>query len=179
MHLPSLLLAAGSASFVLTSPLSRVEQRASKLQFIGVNESGPEFGNQNLPGTYGTDYTWPTQSTITTLHSKGMNTFRVNILMERIIPNKMTGPLDSAYLGNLTQTVDQITSIGAYAIIVPHNYGRYYNNIITSTSDFGAFWKTLAGQFKSNSKVIFDVNNECNAFDKAEWVNVLADTEAL
>lgn len=80
--------------------------------------------------------------------------------MERIIPNKMTGTLDPNYLGNLTQTVNYITSLGAYAMIVPHNYGRYYGNVITSTSDFQTFWKTLATPYKSNSLVIFDTNNE-------------------
>jgi hypothetical protein len=34
-----------------------------------------------------------------------------------------------------------------------------YGNIITSTTDFGAFWKTLATEFASNEKVIFDTSN--------------------
>lgn len=160
MHLPSLLLAAGSASVVLSQPLTRLSQRASKLQFVGINESGPEFGEANIPGTYGTDYTWPDLSTISTFVNKGMNTFRVNFLMERLVPNKMTGSLDAAYLGNLTETVNGITKLGAYAIIVPHNYGRYNGEIITSTEDFAAFWKTVAAEYKDNDKVIFDTNNE-------------------
>ncbi|THY42125.1 glycoside hydrolase [Aureobasidium pullulans] len=160
MHLPSLLLAAGSASVVLSQPLTRLSQRASKLQFVGINESGPEFGEANIPGTYGTDYTWPDLSTISTFVNKGMNTFRVNFLMERLVPNEMTGSLDAAYLGNLTETVNGITKLGAYAIIVPHNYGRYNGEIITSTEDFAAFWKTVAAEYKDNDKVIFDTNNE-------------------
>lgn len=93
-----------------------------------------------------------------------MNVFRVNILMERLIPTSMTGSMDSAYLSSLTETINYITQAGAYAMIVPHNYGRYYDEIITSTSDFGAFWKTVATSFKSNSKVIFDTNNECRYY---------------
>lgn len=84
-----------------------------------------------------------------------MNTFRINILMERLVPNAMTGSMDPHYLGNLTQTVNYITGKGAYAMICPHNYGRYYGNIITSTSDFETFWKTVAAAFKNNSKVMF------------------------
>jgi endoglucanase len=53
-------------------------------------------------------------------------------------------------------------SKGAYAMINPHNYGRYYGNVITDTAGFQAFWQTLAAQFKGNSKVIFDTNNEYN-----------------
>jgi hypothetical protein len=33
-----------------------------------------------------------------------------------------------------------------------------YGNIITSTSDFQAFWTTVAKEFASNSKVVFDTS---------------------
>lgn len=158
MRLTTYFTAAGLAALAFAAPASR--KRSGKLQFVGVNESGPEFGESNLPGVYGTDYYWPTLSTIDTFVSKGMNTFRINILMERLVPNSMTGTMDANYLGNLTETVNYITNLGAYAMINPHNYGRYYGDIISSTSDFEAFWKTIAGPFKSNSKVIFDTNNE-------------------
>jgi len=164
MHLSSFLLAAGSASIVLSQPLTRLSQRAAsssgKLQFVGINESGPEFGEGNIPGKLGTDYTWPDLGSVGTFVNKGYNSFRVNFLMERLVPNQMTGSLDAAYLQNLTETVAGITKLGAYALIVPHNYGRYNGEIITSTEDFGTFWKTVAAEFKDNDKVIFDTNNE-------------------
>lgn len=161
MHIASLLLAAGSASVVISQPLARLGQRAAgKLQFVGINESGPEFGEGNIPGRLGTDYTWPDLGSIGTFVNKGYNSFRVNFLMERLVPDQMTGSLNAAYLRNLTETVEGITKLGAYAIIIPHNYGRYYGEIITSTADFGTFWKTVAAEFKDNDKVIFDTNNE-------------------
>jgi endoglucanase len=36
----------------------------TKFQFFGVNESGAEFGNTVIPGALGTDYTWPSPSSI-------------------------------------------------------------------------------------------------------------------
>src|ERR1051326_720673 len=92
-----------------------------------------------------------------------MNTFRVNIMMERLIPTSMTGSFNQTYYSDLLNTVNYITNKGAYAMIVPHNYGRYYNNIITDTTQFAAWWKTTAAAFKGNSKVIFDTNNECTS----------------
>ncbi|GAB7357671.1 hypothetical protein MBLNU459_g0162t1 [Dothideomycetes sp. NU459] len=168
MRFSTLLVAAGTASVAFSSPIARTgkspkkytNSSSSKLEFFGVNESGPEFGTGNIPGVFNTDYIWPTLSTYDTFIADGMNTFRVNILMERLIPTTMTGTLDAAYLGNLTEQVNYITGKGAYAIITPHNYGRYYSNIITSTSDFEAFWKTVATEYKNNSLVIFDTNNE-------------------
>lgn len=100
-------------------------------------------------------------SSVDTLIGEGFNFFRIPFLMERLIPNSMSsGTFATEYLSDLTALVTHITDNGAYAAIDPHNYGRYYGDIITSTSDFQAFWTSVAGQFSSNSKVIFDCNNE-------------------
>ena len=99
--------------------------------------------------------------------------------MERIVPNKLDGGLDSAYFKDLddvtalslqfqyhfrlhlSQSIKYITNKNAYAMIVPHNYGRYYENIITDVTGMQKFWKTLATPYKDNQYVIFDTNNEC------------------
>ena len=80
--------------------------------------------------------------------------------MERLIPNSLTGTPDPGYLRNLTEQVNYVTSRGAYAMIQPHNYGRYYKEIITDTNAFGKWWQTVAAQYKDNSRVIWDTNNE-------------------
>jgi endoglucanase len=64
MHFASILLAASTAGFALAASVTEKKKRVSKFQFFGVNESGPEFGNTNFPGVKGTDYVWPTLSTI-------------------------------------------------------------------------------------------------------------------
>lgn len=68
---------------------------------LGSNESGAEFGETKLPGVLGTDYIWPSASTIKTLHDAGMNIFRVAFRMERLIPNQMTGTPDATYMNDL------------------------------------------------------------------------------
>ncbi|KAK4922266.1 hypothetical protein LTR66_016616, partial [Elasticomyces elasticus] len=133
---------------------------------FGTSESGAEFGEGNLPGTYGTDYTFPDTSTIKTLNGLGMNIFRVGFRMERLSPNSLTGALDDSYLGNLTSVVKAITDMGAHAVLNPHNYGRYNGDIISSTSDFQTFWKNVAGEFVSNKLVVFDTNNEFHDMDQ-------------
>ncbi|KAE8420567.1 glycoside hydrolase superfamily, partial [Aspergillus pseudocaelatus] len=40
-------------------------------------------------------------------------------------------------------------------------------SIISSTSDFKTFWKTVAGEFASNEKVIFDTNNEYHDMEQS------------
>lgn len=130
------------------------------LQWLGMNESGAEFGNTNIPGTLGTDYTWPLAASIDTLMGKGMNIFRIPILMERLAQGTMTAALDTRYLGDLSTLVTHITTAGAHAVIDAQNFGRYGGSVFTSTADFQTFWTNVATEFKSNDKVIFDCNNE-------------------
>lgn len=89
-----------------------------------------------------------------------MNTFRVAFLMERLVPDKLTGGFAAAYLADLKSTVSHITSKGAYAVLDPHNYARYYGNVITDVDGFKTWWTNVASQFKDNDKVVFDCNNE-------------------
>ncbi|KAF7561060.1 hypothetical protein G7046_g3063 [Stylonectria norvegica] len=156
MRLTTLLIAGASAWVALASP----SRRAGKFLFTGANEAGGEFGGSTFPGVLGKDYIWPDPNAIDTLIGKGMNTFRVAFRMERAIPDKLTGAINEEYFAGLASTVSHITGKGAYAIIDPHNYGRYYGNIITDVSGFGSWWSTVAKRFANNSRVIFDTNNE-------------------
>jgi hypothetical protein len=81
------------------------------MPFRGVNLSGAEFGGSHLPGNEGTDYTWPTTDEVDYFMSKGMNTFRVNFLWERLQPTA-NGPLAPAYAAKLESLVNYITSSG-------------------------------------------------------------------
>ncbi|KAI5118104.1 hypothetical protein M0805_005211 [Coniferiporia weirii] len=63
------------ATSTVTTPTSTVSSSGStssgttcpnriKFKFFGVNESGAEFGNTVIPGTLGTNYAWPSPSSI-------------------------------------------------------------------------------------------------------------------
>ncbi|KAJ5655367.1 hypothetical protein N7507_007317 [Penicillium longicatenatum] len=174
MRLTNLILAASAAGLASAYPRSRevlpkrnndVKKRSSGFTWVGVSESGAEFGSA-IPGTLGTDYTWPTTSKIQVLRDAGMNIFRVPFLMERLVPDSMTGTPATTYLADLKSTVKFITDSGAYAVLDPHNYGRYSGSIIESTANFKAFWKTVAAEFADNDLVIFDTNNEYHDMDQ-------------
>ncbi|CEJ55762.1 Putative Endo-beta-1,4-glucanase B [Penicillium brasilianum] len=171
MKLNTVILLAAAAGSAVAAPLKNAK-RASSFEWFGTSESGAEFGEGNLPGVWGTDYIFPDTSTIQTLIDDGMNIFRVQFLMERLTPSGMTGSFDSDYLKNLTTVVNYITEAGAHAVIDPHNYGRFNGAIITSTSDFQTFWTNVAGQFKTNSLVIFDTNNEYHDMDQTLVLNL-------
>ncbi|KAI0484412.1 endoglucanase [Xylariaceae sp. FL0804] len=139
---------------------------AAGLKWLGINLSVAEFGTDIYPGTWGVDFYFPDNSSISTLIGQGFNIFRVAFAMERLVPDELTGPADPVYLANLTGTINYITQNGAYAVLDAHNYGRYYDNIITDTSAFGAFWTTVATHFADNDLVVFDTNNEYHDMDQ-------------
>lgn len=91
-----------ASSFVCTCTLVPcLEGYSANSTGFGSNESGAEFGQGNIPGVLGKDYIWPDASAIATLHSAGMNIFRVAFMMERLVPSTMTGAADATYMGDL------------------------------------------------------------------------------
>ncbi|EAU34072.1 exoglucanase 1 precursor [Aspergillus terreus NIH2624] len=164
------------AVLALPLALAAPNKRASSFVWFGSNESGAEFGQGNIPGVLGKDYIWPDASAIATLHSAGMNIFRVAFMMERLVPSTMTGAADATYMGDL-KAVSRVELVYLDVLANPaqtvkgdHRYG--YGNIISSTSDFAAFWTTVAKEFASNDKVIFDTNNEYHDMDQTLVLNL-------
>ncbi|KAJ7475903.1 endoglucanase [Mycena latifolia] len=153
-----------TATTTSTAPSSTGCANRTKFKFFGVNQSGAEFGSATWPGTWGKDFIFPAPSSIDYFVGKGFNFFRIPFQMERLVApaTGIAGPFSSAYLANLTATINYITGKGAFAALDPHNFMIYNNAAITSTSDFQKFWTNLAGQFKNNANVIFDVMNEPN-----------------
>lgn len=54
-------------------------------------------------------------------------------------------------------------------MLCPHNYGRYYGNVITDVSGFRTYWETIAAEFADNDLVMFDTNNECASPEICGW----------
>ncbi|KAI8813161.1 glycoside hydrolase superfamily [Cladochytrium replicatum] len=159
-----------------TAPSPTPTSAGGKLPYTGVNEAGAEFGNQKIPGVLNTDYTWPSTASLTFFVNNGMNIFRVPFLWERA-QNPVNTTLIESYLTGLDATIDTITSLGAIAIIEPHNFGRYpaTSSVIIGQSaiDNGAFndfWTRIANRYKSRSNVWFNIMNEPHDEDTVLWV---------
>jgi endoglucanase len=80
----------------------------AKTQFNGVNLAGADFGTGNLPGTFNTDYTYPTHQEVDYFISKGMNVFRLPFMWERI-QNDQNGPLNQEELARKKDIVAYAT----------------------------------------------------------------------
>lgn len=145
----------------------------AEIEYRGVNLSAAEFGyygpsspNNELPGTYGTDYLYADESYFDYFHGVGMNTFRIPFRWERI-QQSLNGALDPGELARLTAVVNLATARGANVILDVHNYARYVTAADTlalgsPTMDaaFADLWSRLAGEFGSRDGVIFGLMNE-------------------
>lgn len=150
--------AAATTSRTTTAPATTTTATApGKFRWFGVNQSGAEFGKEIYPGRWGTEFIFPSPEAIRTLINQGYNTFRVCFSMERLVPNTLTSSFDPGYLRNLTDTINFITNAGAYAMPDPHNFGRYYGNVITDVAAFRTFFTNFARQYASNSRKHFPI----------------------
>lgn len=179
MFFRSLLHVAATVVSAAAFILALIAGRCEAVSFTGVNLAGAEFGSR-LPGTYNSDYTYPTAAEINYFVGKGLNTFRVQFRWERLQPTLNT-LLNSTELGRLDAVVTAATSAGAFVLLDPHNYARYWvggqpggtetliGGVTVPNSAFADFWTRIANQYKSNSRVVFNLMNEPNTMPTEQW----------
>jgi endoglucanase len=155
----------------------------AQIVHTGVNLAGAEFGQNTLPGTFGVQYTYPTNAEVDYFLSKGMTTFRLPFRWERLQPTA-NGALNTAEVARIDAFVNYATSHGAHVILDPHNYARYYpqppsayQNSTTGViggdvpnSVFANFWSRVADRYKSNDRVTFNLMNEPANMNTDQWV---------
>ena len=149
------------------------------LQFAGVNLAGGEFGK--LPGTFGTDYTYPGPADIDYYIELGFNLIRVPYRWERLQPI-LGAPFVAADQALLTAVVDYATGKGVHVILDTHNYARRRlpgdgwatDHVIGSkqvpTAAFADFCARLAGAFQRTPSVIFGLMNEPWGIEPEDWL---------
>jgi len=146
---------------------------SADIQWAGVNLSGAEFGQNALPGTYNSTYTYPTTAEVDYYHGKGMNFIRLPFRWERW-QHTNSAALDTTELSRAQAVIAYATKNGMTVLLDPHNFQRYYpyprasyetatNGLVGTTvpnTDFSNFWWRVASIYKTNPLVIFGLNNE-------------------
>jgi endoglucanase len=145
----------------------------SAIEYAGVNLSGAEFGESQLPGTYGSNYVYPSFAEIDYYQNVGMNVIRVPFRWERLQRSLYAG-LDGPEFARLSAVVGYATSRGVTVLLDPHNYARYNGNLIGSAAvphaAFADFWSRLAQQFKGNPRVLLGLMNEPHDMPTEQWL---------
>ncbi len=147
---------------------------AAAVPLTGVNLAGADFGENHLPGTYNIDYTYPAAAEVDYYVGKDVNTIRLPFRWERL--QRLAGAaLDAAEFARLDAVVDYATAQGVQVLLDPHNYARYFGDVIgggvVSNDDFADFWSRLATQYRDNPRVMFGLVNEPNSMPTEQWLS--------
>ena len=138
------------------------------LSLRGVSLSGAEFGGSAIPGTYNSDYTYPTHAEVDYFVGKGMTILRIPFLWERLQPT-LGGAFDDTQLAMLDDIVNYAVGAGTNVLIDPHNYASYDGNVLgyggVTAAAFADFWSKLADHFKALPQVYFGLMNEPHSTD--------------
>lgn len=145
---------------------------AGKLCMTGVNLSGAEYGDRN--SVYGTNYTYPSEKTVSYFAKKGFDTIRLTFLWDRLQP-QLNNPLDPIELQRLKDAVGQLQARGFKVILDPHNFG-YYDGKRMATDDvpnfaFADFWTRTAAEFANVDGVFFGLMNEPHDIPSDLWLD--------
>lgn len=133
---------------------------------VGVNLSGAEW-NATL---------FPTRSELVYFAAQGLGNIRLPIKWEFLQP-ALNGALDTTYLAQIRQVVDQAKALGLEVLIDLHNYGAYNGQLVGTpavpTSAFVNLWSQLAKVFASDSNVVFDLMNEPQQTSPGAWRDIV------
>jgi endoglucanase len=178
-------------SFIATA-LTVVSLPAPAQYMRGVNVSGAEFGsgnedptqNSDIPGQYGSTYTYQSPPTFDYFGARGLNFLRVEILWERLQPT-LQGPLDPDNLGYLRNDIAWAKAAGSVININLQNYGRYTikgtvcvidnpcgsgGQVLVTSADLADFWSKMAAEFVDEPGVFsYDIMNEPHDMGVAIW----------
>ena len=166
MALPALL-----AAFCVSLLVPVKAARSEGVCYRGVNLSGAEYGGAD--GIYGTNFIYPTESTVRYFADKGMNIIRLPFLWERLQPVR-NGGLARNELDRLRSAVELIKSHGMKVILDPHNFGYYRGQRLMtpglSAPEFANFWVRLSLEFANDENVLFGLMNEPHDSPASDWL---------
>jgi len=156
----------------------------------GVNVAGAEFGQSNLPGTLGRDYTFNSEATFRYFAEKKLGLIRLPLQWERL-QHTPGGPLDAAYLAGVKSNVAWAKAHGAEIILDIHNFARYSvrtggaletyvidnksadGSVKVTAADLADLWVRLSNEFKFERTVYaYDLMNEPHDMGQANWKSI-------
>lgn len=149
--------------------------------YFGINLAGAEFAPSRIPGTYGSDYIYPGNTSLDYYQSKGFRLVRLPFLWERMQPTINTA-LDATELARLDNFISLAQAHGIKVLLDVHNYGRRRINGVEyaigssqlPSSAFSDLWTRLATHFKNDTTVwAYGLMNEPH--DLAAWVDAAQD----
>ncbi|EYC51967.1 cellulase [Hylemonella gracilis str. Niagara R] len=145
----------------------------------GVNLSGAEFSNTQLPGTLHKDYTYPADEDLRYFQQVGMGIIRLPFRWERI-QHEPHGPLDTTELAELQRVVSTARALKLCILLDLHNFGSYRGQVLGSPALPGSaltnVWLQLQRAFPDPDTTALGLMNEPAPIPVAEWTAMAQET---
>lgn len=144
---------------------------------FGITLCGAEFGQDNLPGTINTNYTYPLESEITYFANKGIKIIQLPVRWERI-QRKLGGPLDKNEMSYITKFIDDCAAKRVQVTLIMQNYGRYKINGIeyvigspqVERANYKDVWKKLALTLRDKKNIFaLSIMSEPHHMQNYSW----------
>jgi len=168
---PRALLAAVLAAIFSLLSVAASNAQSAGVCYRGVNLSGAEYGEAD--GIYGTNFIYPSESTVRYFADKGMKIIRLPFLWERLQPVR-NGGLERNELERLESAVELIKTHGMKVILDPHNFGYYRGQRMMTPGlgapEFANFWVRLSLEFANDEDVLFGLMNEPFDITAEDWL---------
>jgi endoglucanase len=162
-----------SSTLVLAAP-AQVSPRGSKVQYVGVNIAGFDFGCtiDGKCALTGTNKPYNIVSGGTALAQMNhfvkddtLNAFRLPVGWQFLLNNQLGGTLDGNNFAQYDSLVQGCLNSGASLCILDiHNYARWNGAIVgqggPTNAQLADVWRQLAQKYGSQSKIVFGVMNE-------------------
>lgn len=140
--------------------------RAAEPPMLGVNLAGGDFGS--VPGTYGTDYTYPTEAEFDYYRARNLTLIRLPFKWERI-QHTLNAALDATEMARIDAVIGYARARDMKVILDMHNYNKYKLNGTTYAvgsaqvphSAFKDVWTRIADRYKNEPAIFgYDLMNE-------------------
>lgn len=144
---------------------------------FGITLCGAEFGQNNLPGTLNTHYTYPTTNEIDYFVSKGAKIIQLPVRWERV-QRTLGGPLDVREIGLINKFIDDCAVRGIMVTLIMQNYGRYKINNVeyivgspqVTRANYKDVWKKLAAVLQNKKNIFaFSIMSEPHDMENYSW----------
>jgi endoglucanase len=144
---------------------------------FGITLCGAEFGENNLPGTLNTHYTYPVKEEINYFAKKGTQIIQLPVRWERI-QRKLDGPLDLMEMNLIKKFIDDCADRGIMVTLVMQNFGRYKINNVeyiigspqVTRANYKDVWTKLAMALKDKKNIFaFSIMSEPNHMGNYSW----------
>ncbi len=151
---------------------------------FGINLCGGEFQEKNLPGVYGKDYAYPTESDIEYFYQQGFKLITIPFKWERI-QNTLNGPLDAENILELTNRLHYCAQRNIQVVLSMHNFGRYQINqtefIIgspeVSREHFSDVWMKISKALTAYSNIYgYEIMSEPHDMGTYDWFTTAQET---